>query len=748
MLFIKRLYCIVFLCMLSMPALPDELSENIFPDTLDGLPLYQLEKADIETAFGFLLPIEKGYKAIYKIKGKYIFVNILLGKNENAVTRKVHTYIEESKSITRAQYGDAVRFKPTVYDPFKGLNCSTASYIIEDPQVPMNGRLLVLGEGKYLITVHIMSAIDTPTLEAIQNIAERFYNKLHVPTKEKETQFRDEAAQQEDQTDLLCKICHYGGEMRTYANCIVSIVSEYFTILETVEFVQDFSCDVIPKIIEALRLLDLKDEKSIAESKKLFNEATGKLIVMFVDLANWFKKVQLLLEFFECFDDMYGFSGKSLDLIMESLSRSLYRIRGYSSHVVVAHSPVNVMIQTKEGLCGMDKNGNMHNELEGAFYKHFKNQDTTLILFLNKKVTSNIEVIASATGWGTVNLTWIHTQEDGSQVYQEYNSIKINPHTVINFNPYPWNEVFVDNDGDGEYNRRKGDVVLKEPHVRRKSEIKYEDPVEKIVILFIVALCVFIVCYVVYKIWKKDDKAANEQKRFTIKKIVILGVMSCIILLSTSLVLFNIVDVSMLFGNDTSDSKMKKVPGDSMSLADVSKDYSVYEYSRLDHECESIIQTILSYKIGFRCNTNKGMWRAFWVKAFDVSNSFKNIRIKANLELKDHLRLFRECSGRGVKYPDYVCLYVLSKDPREVFEKECNKVCSETEWSQCSIRPDNPDVLAFCGVPRCRESHTCYMDVDITGYRNIYLVFAVNDAWAFADVEGSMSDLEIGSFKK
>jgi hypothetical protein len=734
--------------MLPLPALPEELSENIFPDTLDGLPLYQLEKADIETAFGFLLPIEKGYKAIYKTRGKYIFVNILVGKSEDAVTRKVHTYIEESKSITRAQYGDAVRFKPTVYDPFKGLNCSTASYIIEDPKVPMNGRIIVLGEGRYLINVHIMSAIDTPTLEAIQNIAEGFYNKLHVPTKEKETQFRDEAAQPEDQTDLLCKICHYGGDMRTYANCIVNIVSEYFTVLETVEFVHDFSCDVIPKIIEALRLLDLKDEKSIAESKKLFNEATGKLIVMFVDLANWFKKVQLLLEFFECFDDMYGFSGKSLDLIMESLSTSLYRIRGYSSHVVVAHSPVSLMIQTKQGSCGMDKNGNMHNELEGAFYKHYKNPDTTLILFLDKKVASDIEIIASATGWGTVNLTWIHTQEDGNQVYQEYDYIKINPHSIITFNPYPWNEMFVDYDGDGKYNTRKGDAIVKEPHVRRKSEIKYEDPVEKIVILLVVALSLFVVCYVVYKKWKKDDKQPGEQKRFTIKKIAILGVMSCIILLSTLIILFDVIDFSVISGNGASGVCIEKVQRDRMAGVDISKDYSVYEYNRSDHECEGIIKTILSYKIGFRCSTNKGMWRAFWVKAFDVSNSFKNVRIKANLKLKDHLRLFRECSGRGVKYPDYACLYVLSQDPREVFEKECNKVCSETEWSQCSVRPDNPDVLAFCGVPRCRESHTCDMDVDITGYKKIYIVFAVNDAWAFADVEGSMSDLGIGSYKK
>ena len=105
---------------------------------------------------------------------------------------------------------------------------------------------------------------------------------------------------------MLCRICNYGGDMRWGANCLLSALTDKIPQLEAAEFVHDIGCDVLPKIIKALQTLDVNDEASIVKSRKLFNEATGKIILITADYINLFKKLEIIFEIYECIDDKLG----------------------------------------------------------------------------------------------------------------------------------------------------------------------------------------------------------------------------------------------------------------------------------------------------------------------------------------------------------------------------------------------------------------------------------------------------------
>lgn len=175
---------------------------------------------------------------------------------------------------------------------------------------------------------------------------------------------------------------------------------------------------------------------------------------------------------------------------------------------------------------------------------------------------------------------------------------------------------------------------------------------------------------------------------------------------------------------------------------DLSGNFTTFDYTMLGHECKDYKRSSSPTRYSVKCRTTRGMFRHIWVKEVDVSGANK-IRLKADLALNDHARLFRECRGKGVKYDNYVALVVLSSDPRPKLRAECNRVSTQKDWPKCVILFHKPEVLGYCGVPRCRTSKECDFEVDVSGLKRIYLAFQVMDAWDYADVEGTLSNLRI-----
>ncbi len=176
---------------------------------------------------------------------------------------------------------------------------------------------------------------------------------------------------------------------------------------------------------------------------------------------------------------------------------------------------------------------------------------------------------------------------------------------------------------------------------------------------------------------------------------------------------------------------------------DLSEDFRTFEYTRLDHECDEVINMITSSLIRSKCKSTWGAWRGYWVKELDVS-AINTIRVQADLSLIDHVGLFDECGGNGVKYDNYALLMVIDTDPVPVFSPECGGIAeTDADWGKCNIPIDDPTVLGYCGVPQCSTSQLCDFQVDVSNTSNIYLVWRVADAWDYADVEASLSNLRI-----
>ena len=175
---------------------------------------------------------------------------------------------------------------------------------------------------------------------------------------------------------------------------------------------------------------------------------------------------------------------------------------------------------------------------------------------------------------------------------------------------------------------------------------------------------------------------------------------------------------------------------------DLSSNTATFQYTHSDHECRDYLNSSSPNRYSTKCRTTRGAFRRIWVKGIDLPGANK-IRIKANLELNDHARLFGEGCGRGVKYDNYVALAALSGDPRPRLRAECNRIATPNTWPKCAILFDKPEVLGYCGVPRCSTSAKCDFRVDASALKRIYLAFQVKDAWDFADVEGILSNLQI-----
>jgi hypothetical protein len=157
------------------------LSPSIFPDTLDGLPLIEVAEADRETAFGFDVPIRKGYKAIYRAEGKIIYVNVFLGQSEAAISERVDEIIPESQSAMRDEF-EGIEFTSIDRVRVEGYLCPSTSYRVRAMGALIDGRLMLMGVGPYMILVHIMDGVGVPTESDIKSIVERFYERLPETT--------------------------------------------------------------------------------------------------------------------------------------------------------------------------------------------------------------------------------------------------------------------------------------------------------------------------------------------------------------------------------------------------------------------------------------------------------------------------------------------------------------------------------------------------------------------------------------
>ncbi|MFH0770376.1 MAG: hypothetical protein V1926_03275 [Candidatus Peregrinibacteria bacterium] len=183
-------------------------------------------------------------------------------------------------------------------------------------------------------------------------------------------------------------------------------------------------------------------------------------------------------------------------------------------------------------------------------------------------------------------------------------------------------------------------------------------------------------------------------------------------------------------------------PSFSCQSVDIANQSSLYTYTRQDAQCPTVSKNLSSNNLSVRCTTADGQWRAYWVKRVNVPAGASQIRIKADIGLKEYRSFFTECPGRGVKSPNYVSLMVLGTDPSSTLQSECNRVCAPADWGKCAVPLTAPTTLGSCGMPACAESQRCDFQVATSGRNSVFLVFGTADAWP-ADVEGKLSAVQV-----
>lgn len=144
-----------------------------------------------------------------------------------------------------------------------------------------------------------------------------------------------------------------------------------------------------------------------------------------------------------------------------------------------------------------------------------------------------------------------------------------------------------------------------------------------------------------------------------------------------------------------------------------------------------------SDKFTASCVDENAQYRIHAIKTVETKGASK-LQIKANLTLSEPAGLF----GTGVKYDDYVDLIALAQIPNTL--SYCNKTVDSNGWATtCGISPS--EGLGHCGVPKNSTSRSCDFTVETKGLNKIYLVLEVKDAWAFAHVSGTFSNVQVCS---
>ena len=161
------------------------LSPYIFPDTLEGLPLVDVSEADAETAFGFDIPIREGYGALYGDEDKMIVVCVFLGHSEASIAAEVDEIVRAGPSEISAindEFAGLIEFHPIDQVQVRGHSCPSITYEVDAEwdweAVSIDGRLMVMGAGSYMIIVHIMSGVGDPGLSQTKRIVETFHDEL------------------------------------------------------------------------------------------------------------------------------------------------------------------------------------------------------------------------------------------------------------------------------------------------------------------------------------------------------------------------------------------------------------------------------------------------------------------------------------------------------------------------------------------------------------------------------------------
>lgn len=170
---------------------------------------------------------------------------------------------------------------------------------------------------------------------------------------------------------------------------------------------------------------------------------------------------------------------------------------------------------------------------------------------------------------------------------------------------------------------------------------------------------------------------------------------------------------------------------------DLSQNYQTYYFYDSQFPCTAYDRTAESSKFTIGCRPDTARWREHFVKAINVSGEDK-VRIKADLELKDYRRFF----GTGVKYDNYVSLWVYASDPTSTLSQECNRSYTSSNSSQCAVPNWTIPNLGMCGVAKYTDAKSCDLEVNTAGLDKIYLVFYTSDAWP-AELEGTLANLQV-----
>ncbi|MFC1687696.1 hypothetical protein ACFL0L_03890 [Patescibacteria group bacterium] len=176
---------------------------------------------------------------------------------------------------------------------------------------------------------------------------------------------------------------------------------------------------------------------------------------------------------------------------------------------------------------------------------------------------------------------------------------------------------------------------------------------------------------------------------------------------------------------------------------DLSEDYQTYETTK-GNMCDGYEEIYDPTSIEWKCANMSASWRGTYIKEYDLTGS-DTVTVKADLGLYDSAGLFiSTCGEYGVHYANYVRLTVHENDPRDTLDTAC-VADEETAWTDCAMRETDDDVLGYCGVPKCATSETCEFTIDVPSSGKVYFAYTISDAWGYADVQGTLTDLRVCS---
>ncbi len=169
---------------------------------------------------------------------------------------------------------------------------------------------------------------------------------------------------------------------------------------------------------------------------------------------------------------------------------------------------------------------------------------------------------------------------------------------------------------------------------------------------------------------------------------------------------------------------------------DLADTVTTYTVDKTGNKCSNWSVSKSSSKVELACGEMSAQFRIHGVKEVATGGADK-VTIKADVKLSEPAGLF---PGGGVHYDSYVDLLVYSQLPDTL--STCGASVGDADWGKkCYAAPST--ALAHCGVPKNSTSATCNFEVSTGGRDKLYLVMAVKDAWAYAKVIGTFSNIQV-----